>query len=821
MRRYIQRLKVVTALISLVIISADVRSQQRKDGEVKGSIKTLDGQPAEYVNIGIKGVKGTTVDSKGFYILKNIPSGTYTLKASYVGMETQSREIVVVANKVTEVDFILNENNARLQEVVIKGNRTNKFSRKESEHVSKMPLRNLENPQVYHVVSKDLLAEQLIFTVDDAINNTPGIQKMWEATGRGGDGGSYYNSRGFIVQSALRNGIAGIVTSQTDAINLEKLEVIKGPSATLFGSRLSSYGGLLNRVTKKPFESLATEISLSGGSYDFHRVSADVNAPITSNKDLMFRLNTAYNYEGTFQEQGFNKSWAATPSFLYQPNDRLSISLDAELYYGKNTGKQAFFFYFPASALGASSPEELNLDYEKSYMGKGLSQSSRSTNFFGQVNYKLSGNWTSSTNFTSSNSYSNGFSPYFYLIPDNVVTENDADAGKANYLARADQSTGDSKYHVIEIQQNFNGDFNIGNLRNRLVVGFDFLRIKSDQNFFGSSFDIAPLNDPNFDFGSFNGSNMQAKYATGTPPDFTYPIVNKINTYSAFASNVLNVTNKFSILAALRVDRFDNKGGTEGGTVLPYKQTAFSPKFGVVYQLVKERVSLFANYQNGFNNKGSYNAYNTADPTKPLVVNAKPEQANQVEGGIKLDAFQGKLSGTVSYYSIKVQDLLRADPRAANIAQIQNGTQVSKGIEFDIMANPVTGLNVIAGFSYNDSKMEKADADVDGRRPATASSPYLANLWVSYRLPKNTIQGLGAGFGINYASENKILNSVSMGQFTLPSYTILGATVFYDKSRYRFGVKANNLTNEKYYIGYTTLNPQRLRNFAASISYKF
>ena len=96
---------------------------------------------------------------------------------------------------------------------------------------AKMPLKNLENPQVYNTIGKELLTEQLVFSVDDAIRNAPGVQKMWDATGRAGDGGSYYNTRGFIVQSQLRNGLAGNVTASIDAVNLEKLETIKGPSA--------------------------------------------------------------------------------------------------------------------------------------------------------------------------------------------------------------------------------------------------------------------------------------------------------------------------------------------------------------------------------------------------------------------------------------------------------------------------------------------------------------------------------------------------------------------------------------------------------------
>ncbi|MFD2144597.1 TonB-dependent receptor plug domain-containing protein [Mucilaginibacter antarcticus] len=73
---------------------------------------------------------------------------------------------------------------------------------------------------------------------------------MWDATGRAGDGGGYFTLRGFPTQTRLRNGVSGLVTSTVDAVNIEKVEVIKGPSATLFGSTLTSFGGLINRVTK-------------------------------------------------------------------------------------------------------------------------------------------------------------------------------------------------------------------------------------------------------------------------------------------------------------------------------------------------------------------------------------------------------------------------------------------------------------------------------------------------------------------------------------------------------------------------------------------
>jgi iron complex outermembrane receptor protein len=117
--------------------------------------------------------------------------------------------------------------------------------------------------------------------------------------------------------------------------------------------------------------------------------------------------------------------------------------------------------------------------------------------------------------------------------------------------------------------------------------------------------------------------------------------------------------------------------------------------------------------------------------------------------------------------------------------------------------------------------LEKADADVEGRRPTTAMSPSVANLWISYQLPRGNLRGLGFGFGGNYASDNKILNSDYYGEFTLPAYAVINATVFYDHSSFRLGLKVDNLTDEQYWIGYTTMNPQKLRSVTGSVTFKF
>eukprot|EP01133_Synstelium_polycarpum_P009991 gene9991-11664_t len=803
---------ILTPLLLLFVLNVFGQST----GTIKGRISTSDGQPAAYVSVGLKNKnQGNTSNEAGFYTIKSVKPGQYTLKVSAVGAKSVEKEIKVQAAEELNVDFIIVQSSSELKEINIRSNVRNKFATKKSEYVSKMPLNNLENPQVYTTVSKELISDQLVFSVDDATRNVPGLQKMWEATSRGGDGGAYYSSRGFIVQSKLRNGIAGNVTSRIDAANLERLEVIKGPSATLFGNSLTSYGGLINRVTKKPYEGTGGEVSYSRGSYDFERVAIDFNAPIAKENQIYMRINAAYNYEGSFQDSGFDKNFFIAPSLSYKVNDRLDLSFDAEISNGRNAARQVVFFYFPASQLGFDRADQTGLDYKKSYANNDLQQTYTNSNIFAQANYKISSKWTSQTSFTRTYSYSNGRNPYFFLVPDAVLGL--PASAKANYLSRGDQSTDNGKATVTEVQQNFNGEFNIGRLKNRIVVGLDYLRSNSNVLFYSTDkFDVVKFRTAMPNYYNFNEANLSAYYKLnrGNKDSVSNYLSNAIsNTYSAYVSDVLNVTDRLTALAALRVDRFENINNIPGAAASgnpPYKQTAFSPKFGLVYQPVKDQVSVFGNYQNSFTNqRGTDINGNTF----------KPEQANQLEGGVKLDAFKGKLSGTVSYYYIKVKDVLRTNPVNPNF-QIQDGGKISKGIEFELTANPFEGFNILTGFGYNENYFVNADASVEGRRDGASMSPYSANVWLSYKLPQGNLKGLGIGFGGNYASDNKIVNTTT-SVFTLPSYTVLNASVFYDHPKFRIGAKVDNLTNKEYWIGYTTMNAQKLRSFVGSISYKF
>lgn len=145
----------------------------------------------------------------------------------------------------------------------------------------------------------------------------------------------------------------------------------------------------------------------------------------------------------------------------------------------------------------------------------------------------------------------------------------------------------------------------------------------------------------------------------------------------------------------------------------------------------------------------------------------------------------------------------------------QDGTQRSKGYEVELTANPVTGLNIVAGYAHNENRYTKASPALQGKL-IVGSPKDIANIWVSYHLLQGKGRGLGFGAGGNYVGDSWFESS---NTFLLPGYTLLSASVFYDQPKYRLALKGNNLLNEKYWD--TNGIPQKPVNFLASVTFKF
>jgi len=305
-----------------------------------------------------------------------------------------------------------------------------------------------------------------------------------------------------------------------------------------------------------------------------------------------------------------------TPSLTYKPNEKLDIQLDVELYQNKATNPLMVFLN-RSRQLFARIPEALQFDFDKSYTANDVTFKNPTTNLRGNVVYRFNERWTSNTTVNWNNRKADGYFQYVMYLQNSNDTLINRYAGKQNYAAKN-----------INAQQNFIGDFHIGELRNRLLVGLDYLYQQTETH--NSPYVLVDqintaIDDP--DYYKFNAGTIDAAISASTAAKTNNRGRNQV--LGAYVSNVLDLTSQLHLNLALRMDYFDNKGtynfdkDTTTGT---YHQTAFSPRFGLVYEAVKGQVSLFANYQNGFKNVSP-----VVQPHPSISGDFEPQQAKQWE----------------------------------------------------------------------------------------------------------------------------------------------------------------------------------------------
>lgn len=801
----------------MFFVSITMVAQER--GKINGTVSLSGNTPAENISVALKGtVYSAVTNQSGQYEIKNVKPGAYTIRISAVGITPMEENITVAAGETAIKDFTLSESQQQINEVVIDG-AGNKFARAKSQVVSKMPLKDIENPQVYNTVTAELLKEQVVTNFDDALKNVPGIDKLWESTGRGGDGAGYFSLRGFAVQPTMVNGLPSITNGSPDPQNVERIEVIKGPSGTLFGGTLTSYGGLINISTKKPYDAFGGNVSYTGGTYGLNRYTLDINTPLNKEKNAAIRLNAAYHTENSFQDAGFRKSLFVAPSAFYKVNEKLTFYINTEFYNNRGTNT-AMLFVDRGAPLRVHNIDELGYDNYRSYTGNDLYIDTPTFSTQIQMNYKISDEWTSQTVVSRSTAKSDGYYSYLYEgtqfypgVTEGIVL--------GRYISKQNSDT-----YGTDIQQNFIGDFKIGDFRNRIVAGLDYFNrntVNNSSGYVGNGAvyigdNLAQFNefvlgvtDPTLftdDSGVLNQAGVDA-LISGTPIS---PTKTKEEIYSAYVSDVFNITPALSAMVSARLDHFSNKGDITVSSD-DYDQTTVSPKFGIVYQPILDQVSVFANYMNGFSN------------VAPIITGAQTytfeaEQANQFEVGTKLNLLNNMVTATLSYYDIKVSNtVLQVAPEVYT----QGGERYSRGFEASVAANPIAGLNVIAGYSYNESKLTTAEPGdpFANRRPESAGPQIMANYWASYRFQGGALRGFGLGFGGNTAGKNLIFSRNDSGTFVLPEYTVLNASAFYTMDAFTITLKVDNITDKDYYKGWSTISAQKPRVFAANLTYNF
>lgn len=804
-------LKTFLLIFTFNLLSNLIFAQQQTN-HIRGKIMLSEQIPVKNAILKLLNTpyQGKTNNSGEFYF-ENIEPGEYTLQVVLNDINLMQQTININKDTYEIPTIYVPEKNNVIEGITIYAFKRNKFLDKDSSSISKMPLKSLENPQAYTSVNQQLMKEQLTYDVSEVLKNVPGMVKMQGSPGRGsGDGSFYYSLRGFPTKISMVDGVPANTNGEIDPSDIDRIEVIKGPSGTLYGGAVTSFGGLINVVTKKPKDYFGGEVSYLMGSYNLNRLTADVYGPITESRKTLFRLNAAYQYQNGFRDSEFRKSFFVAPSLSYEVNDKLKFNLGAQLYNYEGTNTPIIFLSRTRKFF-ANTPNELGFDWKRSYSNNDMTLKAPSINVKSEINYKISDQWSSQTLISRNYRKTEGLYQYQF------IRGNTSDA-----LLERNVQWQNSEGSSTSIQQNFNGEFNVGKIKNKLLIGLDYLNQSLNNN-----------HSPIIKYDTINGQNPSSRYGfisrdlalqkIQTSKATLVRNTTSSNIYGAYISDAVYLTDRLITLLSLRIDYYESKGQLNLNTNVRsggFKQTAWSPKLGIVYQIVKDRLSAYANYMNGF----SY----TAPVTQELPNYSgemKPQNANQWEFGIKTNLWKNRFNFTAGYYNILVNNMQRGievnqNGKNYNIT-IQDGEQRSKGIELEAIANPVQGLNIITGYTYNNSKYVRADATVEGRRPSSAGPANIFNSWISYVLQFGSLKGVGFGFGVNRIGKQITADNTTTGQFIFPAYTLINASVSLEKERYRIGFKMNNLGNAQYFAGQGVVVAQMPRNFAAEFSLKF
>lgn len=612
----------------------------------------------------------------------------------------------------------------------------------------------LEVPQAVQVIPQQILEDQQIIRVDDALRNVSSI------SGRLGPFGNSTNltirgftSSQFPAGAILRDGyrINNSLGSQETA-NIERIEVIKGPSSVLFGQ--ADPGGLVNLVTERPLAEPAYDLGLQIGSYGLIRPTIDLTGPITADRSLRYRVNAAHQREDGFRD--FNtdseRSFIA-PVLSWDISERTNLSVLMEY-----TDEQIpFDLGLPAFGNSIVDVPRSRIIGEPDDFLK-----NRALNLGYDLTHQFNDNWTLNQSFR-------------YVGQDyNVLTA---------LPFGVDETTGDitrffadRAYHSDDytIQANVVGEFNTGSIEHTLLAGADLNFNRFDEQY--TRLDLAtplPLNIFNPVYGA-------------PRPDFeTLPLFPPFDTehdrIGVFLQDQISFTDNLILVASLRYDSVEFRDLNEA--VNSRSDQAWSPRIGLIYQPV-ETVSLYANYSQSF-------TPNFGQTASGVPLDA--ESARGFEVGAKAEFLDGNLFATLAYYNITKRNVATTDPNNPFFT-IAAGEQRSQGIEFDIAGEILPGWNVIANYAYTDARVTQ-DNDIPVGNRLFNAPLHSAGLWTTYEIQTGNLQGLGFGVGVNYMGDRygDLANS-----FTVGDYFLTNAALFYNRESWRLGLNINNLFDVNY-----------------------
>eukprot|EP01137_Pigoraptor_chileana_P037187 Opistho-2@33881 len=785
-------------LLLLVCFSAFAQSQ----GNLQGTLTTANGTLLPAVNLELKELgRKTLTNEEGEFTFRNIKSGSYTLIISHVGLKKQEKTIVITAGKTTAVNYILQETTNGLNEVLIADSRS---ANKKPITLGKANIAPLDLPQSVAIISAETIAQQQAVRLSDVVKNVNGV---YLGTTRGSTQETFY-ARGYSFSSnnMFKNGSRINSGSMPEMSSLEKVEVLKGSAAILYGN--VAPGGILNMVTKKPKFTQGGEVGMRLGSYDNYKPSADLYGPI--NNSIAYRVNGTYENNNSFRKNVGSERYYVNPSLLFNTGKNTTLVVQGDYLYNHFT---------PDFGIGTYNNQIAPLARNTFLGATWQYATTQQTTGSAELNHNINSNWKL-----------NAVGAYQFYKRDYYSTERVNNvAANGDWTRPLNKTLNTEDYYALQV--NLNGKFTTAGVTHSLLTGVD-----ADRTFTGTTTYDNPTTYDKINLLDLNKYTQRTDIPLANAIKEVYAPVNKVGIY---AQDLITLTTKFKVLAGIRWSfqraqpTITNDLKTTNITRANGKNdNAFSPRFGLVYQPI-QTMAVFASYANSFS---------TNTGTDVNLAALPPSLIDQMEVGVKNDFLKGLLSVNLTGYRIINNNLAqmafyRADGVTinsdGNIKEL-TGQTTSDGFELDVTGRPINGLDIIAGYSYNYMRYTKtsdaATSFTEGQRLVN-NPAHTANASVFYTFNTAKVRGLKVGASANYVGKriggwNNTNAQTAAGtnrMIPLSAFTTFDLSLGYSFNRFSLLGKLANVGNTlNYYVHENySANPIPPRQFATTLSYRF
>lgn len=633
-------------------------------------------------------------------------------------------------------------------------------------------------PQSVSVLTAQRIKDQNVQTLDDVYNVMPGVITYGYLTG---DNQPY--ARGFQIDNYQINGIplpnSNSITSQNwaDLVPYERVELLKGSAGLFQGA--GSPGGALNLVRKRASSDFHLGTTTSVGRWDNYRQEVDVQGPLNADKSVRGRLVTSYGDRGFFYDHAKTERSSTYGVLEFDLSPQTLISTGFTYQNVNNRGTMDFGL--PAYKDGSK------IDFKRS---TNLSSPSdyndvETTQVFLEAKHQINDDWRASltTNYTTMNLdtlYSNTGGPI-----DPVTL-----GGGYNWA----ESRSENNYQY-NTDAYLNGHFELFERRHEVILGANISHSKRDSGRYDTQYYTETENIPNiFDFQPPEYDRL-GRYRT---------VKSTLDQQGVYGSLRMNVLDPLDVIVGARVSWWDYSQdliAEPAGTskVTGQKTNAkVVPFYGLVYELTKNW-SAYGSYSEIFTPQTDYMTYsgNTL----------APRSGETYELGLKGEFYQGALNTSFAIYQTNFNGRAQEDKSYPSPCEspftsrcyVAGGKVRAEGFEAEVTGKVMTGLELVASYTYNRSRYIKNpdDATLEGRSFLTQMPDHSVRLWANYQLP-GEFSKWQLGGGTRIQSDTYMLGSgvKSVGA----GYAVYNARIGYDITKnVNLAMNMENIFDRVYY----------------------